>query len=152
MSRESNDSARLSALLVIFPRDPSGASHAAKESRRPHSSADLEVTEIVGEIKESVLELDTGNVLANVDAIARRPFDPSHSVNPFSPNTAERFEIGAGFLNESNLRLSITLVIGVPLLPTDLSLRQTAESFRHGTTETLSAFRNVSRPTLAAAA
>lgn len=73
---------------------------------------------------------------------------PSHWLNPVS----ERVEVGPRRTILGKVKRYIHLVIDDPLLPTAPCLRQTADMFRFATPETLPVGRNVTRPTLAAAA
>lgn len=93
MFRQLNDSGALASLP--FSSNLAGAADAAQERCWPHGSPDLEVSKVVGEVEQSVDELDAGNILADIHAITWRPLDITHSAHSPSLKYAERFGIGA---------------------------------------------------------
>jgi hypothetical protein len=115
-----------------------GAANAAQERGWPHGSPDLEIPEMVGEVKQPVPKFDVGYIFANVDRFRGGLSFKSHVHFP-SLNTTERFGTGPAFLNISNPVTALTWIRVVPFLPTALFERRTAEQFRPLTAETMGA-------------
>lgn len=81
------------AALPLF-RDLVCAHDAFEERAWPHRAANLEIAEVICEIKQPVDELDTGNILANVNPVSRGLLDPRHST-PSHHLPSEQAGIGA---------------------------------------------------------
>jgi hypothetical protein len=116
---------RLPAPAIIFSGNLGRTSDASQESRWPHGPLDLKLPEIIGKIKEAVLELDAGNVLADIDRFFGGSFCNPHALPSLGPLKPEQGGIGT---NPENKRKPLTLI--------NCRFRRTAESLRRAVSVT----------------